>query len=104
MSGRSFKQGHCTTTAIHVKLNLGAKERKVKIRSLKTEGCGTPRVTAPPARAAQNRDSFPLFRAALPARRAEFPFSTHGITPLRREWPELRWFVKGVYAQSMTSA
>src|SRR6267378_1832047 len=29
---------------------LGAKERKVKTRSLKTEGCGTPRVSAPPAR------------------------------------------------------
>jgi len=29
---------------------LGAKERKVKTRSLKTEGCGTPRVSAPPAK------------------------------------------------------
>jgi len=29
---------------------LGAKERKVKTRSLKTEGCGAPRVAAPPAR------------------------------------------------------
>src|SRR6266851_3488572 len=28
---------------------LGAKERKVKTRSLRTEGCGTPRVSAPPA-------------------------------------------------------
>src|SRR6266852_6799364 len=28
---------------------LGAKERKVKTRSLKSEGCGTPPVSAPPA-------------------------------------------------------
>src|SRR6266851_8411414 len=29
---------------------LGAKERKVKTRSLRTEGCGTPRVSALPAK------------------------------------------------------
>src|SRR5229473_3437258 len=32
---------------------LGAKERKVKTRSLKTEGCGTPRASSPPAPTAE---------------------------------------------------
>src|SRR6266851_434880 len=56
---------------------LGAKERKVKTRSLKTEGCGTPRVSAPPAGQGEStrwRDSCRV--CAHPARTPVFHFLT----------------------------
>jgi hypothetical protein len=41
--GRSFQQGYCTIRVIQVRLKnqKQKKERRVKTRSLKTEGCGT---------------------------------------------------------------
>jgi hypothetical protein len=38
---RSSQQRYCTTRVIKVKLKNWGNERKVKTRSLKTEGCGT---------------------------------------------------------------
>jgi hypothetical protein len=46
--GRSLQHGYCTTTVTRVKLEIKSK-RKVKTRTLKPEGCGTPRASAPPA-------------------------------------------------------
>ncbi len=39
--GRSIERKYCITTVMQVKLKLGAKERKVKTRTLRTAGCGT---------------------------------------------------------------